>query len=152
MLLIATWYRLLKKFPVLWLCIAISLTAAFATLTFSQQAQWKDDSVVFTTAHQLAPHNAPVMRNLANTHVHEALKLEDEGRCSEAIPLFDQVVQNYPEDWFAWGGLGVCYVQLNNLPKAEEALHRAADLSHNSRVIEQWQALRAHMGLPNSAP
>jgi branched-subunit amino acid transport protein AzlD len=151
MLLIATCYRLLKNVRVVWLCVAISLTAIFASLTFSQQVEWKDDSAVFTTAHQLAPHNAPVMRNLANTHVHEALQLEDEGRCSEAIPVFDRVVHDYPEDWFAWGGLGVCYVQLNNLPKAEEALHRAADLSHNSRVIEQWQELRAHMGLPNSA-
>jgi protein O-mannosyl-transferase len=150
-LLIATWSRSLEKFRVVWLCVAILLTTAFATLTFSQETQWKDDSVVFTTAHQLAPRNAPVMRNLANTHVHEALNLEDEGRCSEAIPVFDRVIQDYPEDWFAWGGLGVCYVQLNNLPKAEEALHRAADLSHNSRVIEQWQELRAHMGLPNSA-
>lgn len=148
-LLISAWYRLLKNLPMVWLGIAISLTAAFATLTFSQEAQWKDDSVVFTTAHQLAPHNVAVMRNLANTHVEEALKLEDEGRCSEAIPVFDRVVQDLPEDWFAWGGLGVCYVQLNNLPKAEEALHRAADLSHNSRVIEQWHELRAHMGLPN---
>jgi len=150
-LLIATWSRSFENFRVVWLCIAILLTTAFATLTFSQEAQWKDDSAVFTTAHQLAPHNAPVMRNLANTHVHEALTLEDEGRCSEAIPVFDRVIQDYPEDWFAWGGLGVCYVQLNNLPKAEEALHRAADLSHNSRVIEQWHELRAHMGLANSA-
>ena len=142
MLLLATWYRLLKNFRVFWLSLAASLTIAFATLTFSQEAQWKDDSTVFTTAHQLAPHNGPVARKLADTHVHEALKLEDEGRCSEAVPVFDRVLRDYPEDWFAWGGLGVCYVQLNDMPKAEEALHRAADLSHSQRVIQQWRDLR----------
>ncbi len=151
MLLTVTWYGLLKNFRVLCLCLAASMTIAFATLTFSQEAQWQDDSTVFTTAHQLAPHNGPVARKLADTHVHEALKLEDEGRCSEAVPVFDRVLRDYPEDWFAWGGLGVCYVQLNDMPKAEEALHRAADLSHNPRVIEQWRELRAHMGLTNPA-
>ena len=151
MLLVASWHRLLKNSRVVWLGIAGSLVIAFAALTFSQEAQWNDDSTVFTTAHQLAPRNAPVAQKLADTHVQEALKLEDEGRCSEAISLLDRVVQDYPEDWFAWGGLGVCYVQLNDLPKAEEALHRAADLSHNSRVIQQWQELRAHMGLSTPA-
>jgi len=151
MLLIVTWYGLLKNFRVLSLCLAASMTIAFATLTFSQEAQWQDDSTVFTTAHQLAPHNGPVARKLADTHVNEALKLEDEGRCSEAVPVFDRVLRDYPEDWFAWGGLGVCYVQLNDMPKAEEALHRAADLSHNPRVIQQWRDLRAHMGLTNPA-
>ncbi|MBV9482697.1 MAG: tetratricopeptide repeat protein [Acidobacteria bacterium] len=151
MLLIASWYRLVKKFRVVCFCIAISLTIVFAILTFSQEAQWKDDSTLFTTAHRLAPHNAPVAQNLANTHVQEALKLVDEARCSEAIPVFDRVIQDYPKDWLAWGGLGVCYVQLNDLPKAEQALYRAADLSHNSRVIQQWQELRAHMRLSNPA-
>lgn len=151
MLLIATWCRLLKKLRVVWICIATSLAIAFATLTFSQEAQWKDDSTVLTIAHQLAPHNAPVARKLAETNVVEALKLEDEGRCSETIPTFTRVIHDYPEDWFAWGGLGVCYVQLNDLAKAEEALHRAADLSHNPRVIQQWQELRAHMGLPSAS-
>jgi protein O-mannosyl-transferase len=152
MLLLATCYRLLRKqFRLGSLCVAILLTIAFAALTFSEEAEWKDDSTVLTTAHQLAPHNRPVAQKLANTYVEAALKLEDEGRCSEAIPVFDRVIGEYPEDWFAWGGLGVCYVQLNDLPKAEEAMHRAADLSHNTRVIQQWQELRAHMGLSNSA-
>jgi tetratricopeptide (TPR) repeat protein len=151
LLLIATWYCSLRNFRVVWLCIATSLAIAFATLTFSQEAQWKDDSSVFTTAHELAPHNAPVAKKLADTHVLQALKLEDEGRCSEAISIFHRVTKDYPEDWLAWGGLGVCYVQVNDLPKAEEALHRAADLSNNTRVIQQWQELRAHMGLSNPA-
>ena len=58
----------------------------------------------------------------------------------------------YPQDWYAWAGLGDCYVQLNDLVKAEESLHRAVDISRDSRVIEQWQELRAHMGLSSSVP
>jgi tetratricopeptide (TPR) repeat protein len=152
MLLLATGLHLVKNFRVVLLCTAAGLTIAFVALTFAQETMWKDDATVFTTAHRLAPRNAPVAQNLANTFVQAALKMEDEGRCSDAIPIFDRVIQDYPQDWFAWAGRGVCYVQLNDLAKAEESLHRAADISHNSRVVEQWQELRAHMGLAGSAP
>jgi protein O-mannosyl-transferase len=128
------------------------LAVVFAVLAVSQEKQWKDDLTVFTVAHQLAPHNAPVAKNLADAHVQVALQLADDGRCSEAMPVFQQVSQEYPQDWYAWAGLGDCFVQSNNLPKAEESLRRAAELSHDSRVMQQWQELRAHMGLPNSAP
>lgn len=151
MLLLATGWHSAKRFRVAVLCLAALLTLTFAPLTYSQEAQWQDDTTVFTTAHQLAPHNAPVARHLADTSVNEALRLQDEGHCDEAIPMFEHVIQDYPDDWFAWAGRGVCYFRLNNLPKAEESLHRAADISHNPQVMQQWQELRAAMGLPNSA-
>jgi len=125
---------------------------AFSALTFSQQAQWRDDATIFTVAHQLAPHNDPVARNLANTRVQAALELSEQDRCDEAVPMFEQVTQQYPQDWYAWAGLGSCFVQINQLVKAEQSFHRAADLSHDSQVIQQWQELRAHMGLPSSGP
>lgn len=152
MLLIATVWSLLEKPRIALLSAAGVLALAFAALTFSQQSLWRDDATVFAMAHQLAPHNEPVARNLANTSVQSALRLDEEGRCSEAIPVFERVLRDYPEDWYAWAGLGDCFVQLKNLPKAEESLHRAAEISHNSRVVEQWQELRAQMGLSNTAP
>jgi Flp pilus assembly protein TadD len=119
-------------------------------LAVSQEQQWKDDLTVFTVAHNLAPNNAPVAQNLANAHVQAALQMADEGRCGEAIPVFEQVTQEYSQDWYAWASLGLCFVQLNNLPKAEESLHRAADISHDPKVTQEWQELRANMGLSTS--
>ncbi|MGA2743835.1 MAG: tetratricopeptide repeat protein [Candidatus Sulfotelmatobacter sp.] len=152
MLLLATVVRLLQKQRFAALGFACALVIVSAGLTFAQENQWRDDSTVFTVAHQLAPRNAPVAQNLANVHLQAALQLDEQGRCPEALPVFEQVTQEYPQDWYAWAGLGDCYVQLRNLPKAEESLHRAAGLSHNSQVIQQWQELRAQMGLPPSAP
>jgi tetratricopeptide (TPR) repeat protein len=152
MLLVATVWHLPGTLRVPLLFAWGLLVVVFAALTVSQEKHWKDDLTVFTVAHQLAPHNAPVARNLADAHVQVALQLADDGRCSEAMPVFQQVSQEYPQDWYAWAGLGDCFVQSNNLPKAEESLRRAAELSHDSRVMQQWQELRAHMGLPNSAP
>lgn len=152
MLLIAAGWSLLKNVRIVLLCTAGALVIVFSMLTFSQEKQWSDDATLFATAHQLAPRNGPVAQNLANTAVQAALQLDEEGRCSEGIPVLERVLQDYPKDWYAWAGLGDCFVQLKNLPKAEESLHRAAEFSHNSQVIQQWQELRTEMGLPNPAP
>lgn len=152
MLLVATVWHVAGELRVPLLPAAGLLAVVFAVLAVSQEKQWKDDLTVFTVAHELAPHNAPVAKNLADAHVQVALQLADDGRCSEAMPVFQQVSQEYPQDWYAWAGLGDCFVQLNNLPKAEDSLRRAAELSHDSRVMQQWQELRAHMGLPNPSP
>jgi protein O-mannosyl-transferase len=152
MLLAATGWHLAGKMRVPLLSAGVLLALVFAVLAVSQERQWKDDLTVFTVAQQLAPRNAPVARNLANAHVQVALQLADDGRCSEAMPVFEQVSQEYPQDWYAWAGLGDCFVQVNNLPRAEESLHRAAELSHESRVIQQWRELRSNMGLPSAVP
>jgi tetratricopeptide (TPR) repeat protein len=151
MLLVATGWHLSGRNRIPLLCAAGLIAATFAGLVMSQEKQWKDDLTVFTVAHELAPGNRPVAHNLANAHVQAALRLADDGRCGEAMPVFEQVSQVYPDDWYAWAGLGECFAQLNNLPKAEESMHRAADLSHAIPVIQQWQEVRAAMGLPNSA-
>jgi len=151
-ILVAIGLHLAQKPRLVLLCIAGALAVAFIPLTWSQQKQWKDDSTVFATAHQLAPRNRPVAKNLTDTRVRAALLMADEGQCSEAMPVFDEAAREFPDDWYAWAGRGICYVHMNDMVKAEESLHRAADLSHDPTVMQQWQALRAQMGLSISAP
>ncbi len=107
---------------------------------------------VFTVARQLAPHNVPVAQNLVNAQVGIALLQADDGQCSEAMPVFESVTRSYPENSYAWAGLAECFVQLNNLPKAEESLRGAVKISHDSRLTQEWQQLRTQMGLPISGP
>jgi len=150
MLLLSTAWYLAGKARIPLLVAAGALAVLFAVLTLDQEKQWKDDLTVFTVASQLAQHNAPVAQNLANARVQQALRLDEEGRCGEAVPVFEQVTRDYPQDWYAWAALGDCLVQLNHFAQAEDALHKAADLSHDPRVVEQWQQLRANMGQSNS--
>jgi len=152
LLLLATGWHLAGKKQTMLLLAAGFLAIASAVLTVKQEAAWKDDLTVFTVAHEVAPHNAPVSLSLARAHVQVALDLDQAGRCNEAVPLLQQVTREYPQDWFAWAGLGDCFLQLNDLPGAEESLHRAAELSHEPRVTEQWQEVRAKMGKLSPAP
>jgi protein O-mannosyl-transferase len=152
MLLLATAWHLASKGRLVLLAAAGLLAVAFSVLTAKQESAWKDDLTVFTVAHQEAPHNAPVAQHLADTHVQSALALDEEGRCDEAMPIFEQVIQQYPQDWFAWAGRGECLFKLHDLPGAEQSLRRASELSHEPRVTEQWQQLRAKMGLPSEPP
>jgi protein O-mannosyl-transferase len=152
MLLVATAWHLTGKMRVPLLCVASLIALAFAALVVVQEKQWKDDLTVFTMAHQLAPRNVPVAVNLANAQVQIALSEADDGQCSEAMPVFEITIRNYPENSYAWAGLAECFVQLNNLPRAEESLHRAVELSHDPRLTQEWRKLRAQMGLPTVSP
>ena len=152
MLLLATMWHFAGRLRFLLLLAAGLLAIVFAVFTVKQESIWKDDLTVFTVAHEIAPHNAPVALNLARAHVQAAIALGDAGHCDEAVPTFNQVIKDYPKDWFAWAGLGQCLFELNDLPKAEQSLHRAVELSHDPRITQEWQELRAQMGLSPSAP
>ena len=151
MLLLATGWHLMDKLRIASLAVGGILAIVFTVFTVRQESAWKDDLTVFTVAHEIAPHNVPVALNFARAQVQVALQLGEAGRCSEAMVTFNEVIREFPQDWYAWAGLGECLVQLNDLPKAEQSLHRAAELSHEPRVMQEWQELRAQMGLP-SAP
>jgi hypothetical protein len=147
MLLLATGWHLARKGRIALLSAAALVAVVFGVLTVKQEGAWKDDMTAFTVAHQNAPHNVPVARNLTRANVQIALELDEAGRCDQAMPIFEQAIQLFPEDWYAWAGIGECLVKLNNLPRAEQSLRRASELSHEPRMIEQWQQVRAMMGL-----
>ncbi|HEX3354985.1 MAG TPA: tetratricopeptide repeat protein [Terriglobales bacterium] len=149
MILLATGWRLSTKGRTVLLLASGLAALAFSVLTVQQESAWKDDLTIFTVAHQNAPRNAPVAQNLARAHVQVGLGLDEAGHCDQAVPIFEQAIQQYPQDWFAWAALGECRFKLNDLAGAEQSLRRAFELSHEARVKEEWEAVRAKMGLPS---
>jgi tetratricopeptide (TPR) repeat protein len=147
MLLLATGWHLARKGRIAFLAAAALVAVVFGVLTVKQEGAWRDDMTAFTVAHENAPHNVPVARNLTRANVQIALELDEAGRCDQAMPIFEEAIQQFPQDWYAWAGIGECLVKLNNLPRAEQSLRRASELSHEPRMIEQWQQVRAMMGL-----
>jgi len=136
MLLLATGWHLASSLRRPLLIGAASVAIAFLALTVSQETAWNDDLSVFAEGQRNAPHNVFVGRNLTRAHVQQALGW---GRCQDAVPVFEDAVRRYPDDWVGWAGLGDCLDQLNDLPRAEQALHRAADLAHLPQVTARWR-------------
>ena len=151
LLLAAAYWRLYRKYLRFLLFAAAAVGVAFAILTIQQEQQWRDDLTVLTVAHQLAPHNARVSPAFADARVHFALQLSADGRYNDALPVLEQIISEFPGDWFAWAAQADCLYHLNNLPEAEKSLRKAAELSHKPEIIQQWQELRAEIGLPSSA-
>jgi hypothetical protein len=152
-LLLATSWRLMNKGRIAMLCATGAVAITFCVLTAEQESMWKDDLTVYTVANQNAPHNAPVAQNLSRARVQVALLALDEADgCDEAMPVFQQATQQYPQDWFAWAGQGECFLKLNKFPQAEQALRRASELSHEPRVKEEWEQVRERMGLQPVPP
>ena len=149
-LLLATGWRLATKLRLVLMVTGGLLAAVFAVLTVQQERMWKDDLTVFTVAHEYAPHNDPVNLNLMRAHVQVALFLDEDDRCNEAMPIFDQATREYPQDYYAWAGRGECLVKLNDLPRAEQSLQRAFELSHDSHIAEQLRQVRDMRGLPTA--
>lgn len=152
MILLGTAWHLSGKGRSILLSAAGLTPVAFSVLTLQQESAWKDDLTLFTVAHQNAPHNEPVARNLARAHVQIALGLDEKGRCDQAVSMFEEAIEQFPQDWFAWAGLGECSFKLDDLPKAEQSRRRAFELSQEPRVREEWQAVRAKMGLTSTPP
>ena len=151
MLLLATGWRLMSKGRMALLVAAGAVAVAFSVFTVKQESMWKDDLTVYTTAHQMAPNNAPITLDLTRAHVQMALSLDQEGRCDEAIPIFNRAIHHYPQEWFAWAGLGECLFKLNDLSGSERSLRRAAELSHEPQVRQEWQMVRQKLGYPVSS-
>lgn len=145
-LLLATAWHLAGKVQMPLLGVAAIVVIAFGVLTAKQEGMWKDDLTLFTAANKIAPRNAPIAEDLSRTHVQLALSLDEEGRCNEAMPIFNQAIEQYPKDWFAWAGRGECLFKLNDLRGSEQSLHEAYELSNETRVREEWQMVREKMG------
>jgi protein O-mannosyl-transferase len=152
LILAAGWHLTSRIWRVTLLSAAGLLAVVFSVLTVIQEGQWKDDLTLFSQAHQDAPLNAPVARDLMRAHTDVALIQADEGKCDQAMPVFEEAIRKYPEDWYAWAGQGECFFKLHDLPKAEQSLHRASELAHQPFVTEMWQHVRESMGLPTTPP
>ncbi len=145
MLLLSVGFHLVRRQQIAILSVVTLIVIAFSLLTIMQEDMWKDDMTVFTVGHEIAPNNAWVAHKLSQANVQLALTLDEAGRCNEAMPIFDQAIQQYPQDWFAWAGRGECFFKLNDLPRAEHDLRRAYELSHEPRVAEAWEEIHTRM-------
>ena len=78
------------------------------------------------------PSPAPASRQDANTLLANASSAYAMHDCGSAIPLVIRVTEMYPQHNGAWNLLGLCYLELNDLARAEDAFKRQIDVSPQS--------------------
>ncbi len=84
---------------------------------------------LFIAAGLLCALLAVAVRSSAQPFPTGGVPLYQAGRFAEALQLFVLGAQDAPEDPVTWTWLGATYLQLNQLPEAEQALRRAVDLA-----------------------
>jgi tetratricopeptide (TPR) repeat protein len=89
-----------------------------------------------------APWPDPFQREIAQLRVGKRVELENadrllhQNRFADALPWVKQAVQNYPDEAWAWQMLGRAYLGLHDLPRAEQALRKAAELKPDMAEVQ----------------
>ena len=79
-----------------------------------------------------SPSPAPLSSQDANTLFANASSAQAMNDCGSAIPLAIRVTEMYPQHTAAWNLLGLCYLELDELQKAEDAFQRQIEVSPQS--------------------
>ena len=75
---------------------------------------------------------APPSSQDANTLLANAFSAQAMNDCGSAIPLAIRVTEMSPQHGSAWNLLGLCYLELDELKKAEDAFNRQIEVSPQS--------------------
>lgn len=139
-LLIALAFRTLSlKWPrsaVPMVVLLCGVGVSYAVSAVSQARMWASDMALFTRAAEVAPANMVGKVNLAG----ELIRRQ---RCSDAVPLLEQVIERAPEMWFAHANLANCYLEGGQDAKAEAELSIAVELQPLPELVQRLEMLRA---------
>lgn len=98
------------------------LMAQCGFFTYSRNKVWRSSEEFWSNIIENAPDKARAYNNLA-------VALAEQGKITEAIPLYKKAIsmdRNYPDPW---NNLAVCYSMTNRLPLAIEALKQAININ-----------------------
>lgn len=68
------------------------------------------------------------MKNDYNFLSHKGQLLLDKKRYKKAKPIYDTIIENFPNQFFGWYNHGVCCLHLNSIQEAKESFHHALNL------------------------
>ena len=83
---------------------------------------WANDLLLWSHCFEVAPHNVRVLNNFASS-------LGERGEYPSAVPLFQEILRQNPDDPMAQGNLGYTFYRIGELRQAEKYLSRAVQLN-----------------------
>jgi tetratricopeptide (TPR) repeat protein len=100
----------------------VVVAVVYAVATVTQQLYWASDLLLYGRAYKIAPHDNLICNDLGAA-------LMDEGKPSEAIALYSQVLAREPGFWLSNYNLGYTYYELGRFKEGEEFLRRAININ-----------------------
>lgn len=119
--------------------VALGVTDAnvynnLATLYDKQGVKEEEGFELIAKAHELAPQDPNIRRNLANVLTRKGISLMEARRFRDALPIMQRKVEIEPESAVNQRELGYCYAQTGELETAIRYYSRAINLSPNEAI------------------
>ena len=112
----------------------LGLTLILCATTANAARYWRDNFVLFQHSYELAPHSL-------GPRVNYAIGLAGKGQYGDAIPMFQQILKEYPNNYLATYGLGESLYELGLLGPAEHFFQQTEQLN------PQMAGVYLHLGL-----
>jgi tetratricopeptide (TPR) repeat protein len=100
------------------LVVLAVIGAGYAVVTFQESQYWRNDTVLGQHSLAMTPGNALAEQLLGNAYIRD-------GRSDEAIPHLLDSLEAQPDNSDTLRSLGLCYLEGNALPLAEQALTKS---------------------------
>jgi tetratricopeptide (TPR) repeat protein len=104
--------------------ILIAIAAGSAAVTIHESSYWKNDLLLAQHALSITPGNALAELMMGNAYIRQ-------GEIKEAIPYLVDSLDGIPDNADTLRSLGLCYMEIDALPLAEQYLTRAISLNRS---------------------
>ncbi|HXH50541.1 MAG TPA: tetratricopeptide repeat protein [Terriglobia bacterium] len=104
--------------PALQAAAVLLLAAVLGVATTIEDRYWANDMKLYARGVERTPHNKLARTNLGNA-------MGEQGRYTEALALYREVLASDPQFWLAIYNTGYTYYRMGRLREAEEYLKRA---------------------------
>lgn len=115
----------LENRPLRMAFVGMVLAIPLMLCTLHASSYWKDNLILLTHVHEIAPENMFVRNDLA-------VEWLDRGQTDKAKELLEQLVRDHPENWLGWANLGRTDYRIGDYADAETSLRRAITLNPGS--------------------
>jgi tetratricopeptide (TPR) repeat protein len=102
--------------------VMLALVLILCWATSNAASYWRDNFTLFEHAYKLAPHSVI-------PRINYAVELTSRGELGNAIPLFEQVLKEHPDNYLATYGLGCALYKAGILKAAEHFFEQTEQLN-----------------------
>ncbi len=98
-------------------------------IAYFNEAKYKLSAEEFTVSLKLKRNNTDVLNNLGASYAAQ-------GKCKQAIPLYEEALQIRPEMWRSYYNMSRCYVRMKMYDRAKKSINKAKIIEPDNVAID----------------